>query len=194
MFFDHPKKLVFVHNPKTAGRSIIRLLNLDDSESFRFAHMSSDLIRKKFYQSDWDQFFSFCIVRNPWERYISLYKFQRSPKYAALMRNNYSAMIAARFDLNDWIEFNALADQKSNWFGVDQKNWWNGVTKAYRFEQIQAACKELSDKFQVAATIPHDNASPRSEASDQMRLNDRSKAIIADMDRATIEAFHYAAD
>lgn len=193
MFFDHPKRLIFVHNPKTGGRSIIKLLELDDSESFRFAHMSCDIIRNKIVQNDWDKFFSFCVVRNPWRRYVSLHNFQRSPAYAAMMGNNLSSNLAGRFELNDWIEYNALSPQKANWFGIDQKRWWSGVTKVYRFEELEAAHIELSRKFDLNAPLPHENASPPMPQDGFDALNDRSKAIIAEIERETIEEFGYVA-
>ncbi|NCP14056.1 MAG: sulfotransferase family protein [Sphingomonadales bacterium] len=194
MYLDHPKKLVFVHNPKTAGRSIVRLLRLDDADSFRFAHVYASTIRSKFLQDDWDQFFSFCVVRNPWERYVSLYKFQRSPMYAAMLRNNLSSLIAGRFGLNDWIEYNAMSEAKANWFGIDQKRWWEGVTTVFRFEDIEAAMQELAARFGSTVAVPHENASKASGRAFTEQLNDRSKAIIAELDRATIEEFGYVAN
>ncbi|WP_156502156.1 sulfotransferase family 2 domain-containing protein [Erythrobacter sp. HI0063] len=191
MFFDHPNRVIFIHNPKTGGRSIAKLFDFDDSEPFRFAHISPVVIRKKFFQSDWNNFFSFCFVRNPWRRYVSLYNFQRSATYAAMMNNNFSSTIARHFLLNEWIEYNTLSPQKANWFGVDQKLWWSGVTKAFRFEEIDRAHSELAHKFNLSNFLPHENASPLSESPDVDRLSDRSKDIIAELDRETIDEFGY---
>ncbi|MBD2840968.1 sulfotransferase family 2 domain-containing protein [Erythrobacter rubeus] len=194
MFFDHPKSLIFVHNPKTGGRSIIKFLGLDDSEPFRFAHAPSELIRKKFFQSDWDKFFSFAFVRNPWERYASLYRFQRSPAYAAMMGNNFSAVIAARFDLNEWVEFNARSETKSNWFGMDQQLWWRGVSKVYRFDQLAEAREALANRFGTTGALPHENSTPSHRGMGSADFTDRSMSIIADLDRATIEEFGFVPD
>ncbi|MBA4767224.1 MAG: sulfotransferase family 2 domain-containing protein [Porphyrobacter sp.] len=194
MYLDHPRKLAFVHNPKTGGRSIVKLLGFDDTDSFRFAHVYANTFRKKFLQDDWDKFFSFCVVRNPWERYVSLYRFQRSAIYAAMLRNNHSSVVAGRFGINEWIEYNAMADAKANWFGIDQKRWWEGVTQVYRYEDLVSAMQELAARFGSVVPIPHDNASPVADSASRDELNDRSKAIIADLDRATIDKFGYVAN
>jgi len=192
MFVDHQKHLVFSHNPKTGGRSVIDFIGFDDSAPFRLAHMPTKVIHQKIFQDEWPKFFSFCVVRNPWERYVSLYYFQRSQFYREIQNNNRSAQIAARFELNEWVEYNFLSNERSNWFGLDQITWWEGVAKAYRFERIAELFEDLSDQFGISKSPCHQNQNTEARPGDRGRLNDRSINIIGELDGATIREFGYA--
>lgn len=62
------KKILFVHIPKTAGTSIVSLFE-GNCNFNRFKHRD---VRSKVKDFD----FSFCVVRNPYDRLISLYNYQ----------------------------------------------------------------------------------------------------------------------
>lgn len=194
MFIDHSKRIVFVHNPKTAGRSVAEFMSFDDSAPFRFAHAPAELIRNRIFQNDWSQFFSFCVVRNPWDRYVSLYYFQRSERYAALLKNNASSKIARKFELNDWIEFNVGSAVKSNWFGVEQSEWWRGVTEVYRYEKLPELFEDLRSRFGITRPSTHRNRNTEASHKSREELSTRSIEIIAGLERDTIEEFGYAPD
>lgn len=65
------KKFFFIHVPKTAGKSL-RFSLFGKENGAR--HCSASRL-KKCYPDLWEQFFSFCLVRNPYDRLYSAYRY-----------------------------------------------------------------------------------------------------------------------
>jgi len=61
-------KIIFVHIPKCAGKSVKRSL-LNAGHNGGHHAYPSDIIKK--YPQEWEDFFRFTIVRNPWSRLVS---------------------------------------------------------------------------------------------------------------------------
>lgn len=76
---NHTKKCIFVHCQKCAGESIEFLIsgksdngyNGDPYEGSPEKHFSVLQYIDKYGESIWNNYFTFAIVRNPWERVIS---------------------------------------------------------------------------------------------------------------------------
>ena len=64
-------KSIFVHIPKTAGLSLIHAIYGDNVELY--GHKRIIQYQKVF--SHFDQFYKFTVVRNPWDRLYSAYRF-----------------------------------------------------------------------------------------------------------------------
>lgn len=101
MIISHKHKFVFIHSPKTAGTSIRRLLSynpylnediiaghwhgITEEQYNKFPHVSreiwthtSALLGKEFFEEkgwDWDSYFKFGFIRNPWDRMMSSYRY-----------------------------------------------------------------------------------------------------------------------
>jgi hypothetical protein len=79
-------KLIFFHLPKCAGRSVTTVLDIKTSDK---TNINSGLKQttllgfemeqwnKKIYPEKWDNYMKFTIVRNPWDRVVSLYHFRK---------------------------------------------------------------------------------------------------------------------
>jgi hypothetical protein len=68
------KKLIFIHIPKCGGTSMEKFIldNIDD-KSIETKHFNIDMY-KSTYQNI-NSYFKFCIIRNPYDRFLSLYNY-----------------------------------------------------------------------------------------------------------------------
>ena len=65
-------KIIFIHIPRTSGTSIESAFDLNmDKEGDK--HLRASEIKKKTGSDKWNSYFKFSIVRNPWERFASMY-------------------------------------------------------------------------------------------------------------------------
>lgn len=76
---------IFIHIPKNAGESIERTLDMyggNPLETFWgvlenrsvLQHLTAVQVRERLLSDVWDQYFKFAVVRNPWSRAVSEYK------------------------------------------------------------------------------------------------------------------------
>jgi hypothetical protein len=64
-------KLIFIHIPKNAGTAIT---NSKTAKFFSGGHQSAKEIMNQ-YPKEWNQYFKFAVVRNPWDRVVSNYEY-----------------------------------------------------------------------------------------------------------------------
>ena len=78
----HTYKCIFIHQRKCAGTSIIRAfdLNLSDADW----HFMNDGVLSPEYASAPADYFRFSVVRNPWDRFISGWKYCASTRRRSL--------------------------------------------------------------------------------------------------------------
>ena len=89
-------ELIFFHLPKCAGKSIVNCLDIKTSDK---TNVESGLIQtitlghelaywnSKVYPEKWNKYFKFTVVRNPWDKVVSLYHFRKKEND---LYNNYS--------------------------------------------------------------------------------------------------------
>jgi hypothetical protein len=78
---SHIQKFIFIHIPKCAGSSIIKTVTSGPNPLWklfqrRVHHEPLDSYRRAF-PKEFDEYFKFSIVRNPWARVVSLYFFRK---------------------------------------------------------------------------------------------------------------------
>ena len=66
------KKIIFVHAPRTSGTSIEKSILNGKLVPDTMKHLRASQF-KKMFNEEWDKFYKFTIVRNPWDRIISMY-------------------------------------------------------------------------------------------------------------------------
>jgi hypothetical protein len=68
---NHRYRCIFVHIPKTAGKSINRFFGMEWQKHKDLSRYAGELQPQLF-----SSYFKFAIVRNPWDRILSDYNFQ----------------------------------------------------------------------------------------------------------------------
>lgn len=183
---------LFIHVPKSAGRSLVR--GLFDVKSVEHAPA-------QWYQLlDADRFqryFKFTFVRNPWDRAVSAYTYLCQGGSAASREDTQWAEFANSFDSFDdfvcrWmtpdnVMRNALFTPQLTFlkdrFGMPCMDFVG------RFEQLQADFNTVAKRIGSSGQLPHLNAS-RSEAY-QSFYSERSAAIVAQVYAEDISSFGY---
>lgn len=92
MIISHSKQFIFLKSPKTASTSTERLLetvcNGEDIIGWRgpppkpedteyYNHMNLNQLKEKVAEDDWNTYYKFGNVRNPWDRVVSSYFFRK---------------------------------------------------------------------------------------------------------------------
>ena len=122
MYIDHDRKLVFIHIARTGGSSIKTALNLHEKKYTEHYHLDSSYIPKKC-----EDYFKFAFVRNPFDRFVSLYHFR--PK---------------GLSFSDWLDNITLTYVQQVDYGVDKLDFVG------RYENLQ---KDFNRYFEGQLTI-----------------------------------------
>ncbi len=81
---SHEHALVFVHVPRTGGTSIERAFGAEEYEG---KHRTARELRDALGTSRWNRYFKFSVVRNPWARAVSYYRWRGQRGKEALGRS-----------------------------------------------------------------------------------------------------------
>lgn len=158
MLISNKKKFIFIHIPKTGGTSLRTSLEAytDVGEWRGFtphghARQKNKLITKHGYAinamkvlgNTYNKYFSFCIVRNPWDWLVSIYFFSR------IYRRDTKHQIANSLLFPEFVEW--FCDQSPRIYPVVggqlpyiSKNGSIIVNKVYKLENFKNVCKDIS--------------------------------------------------
>lgn len=158
MIVSFSRRFIFVHTPKSAGESVTLALlpSLADDDVVLCEphlerpgplaasgrcnkHSTLEEIRAAYGEAV-DGFFSFCFVRNPWDRVVSYYHYLGGDDFRGHVERG-----APHFPC--W-------------------HWAKGVDFTGRFEDLGADFAEIRRRIGVDASLPHMNASQRGRYRD----------------------------
>ena len=201
---------LFVHIPKTGGQSIahalLRHLGLDWEQRARFlmrpnddpargperlAHLTASEYVEFGYlsQSEFDSLFKFSIVRNPWDRLVSEYRYRG---YAE--RQDFRTFVREGLPAPGWGDpYRHILPQRDFLFGAGGQLL---VDRVLRFEQLAEEADELLAQLGLEdRSLPWVNASgsgtPDAVPPYADYYDDESRALVAELYHADIEAFAY---
>lgn len=171
---SHKYKTLFFHIPKTAGQSIesyflqLHCLNWEERDALllkpnsnkdagppRLAHLKPDEYLKYDYISaeKYDEYFKFAVVRNPWSRAVSFYKFSQ---YRHIVSFNYFVRneLPRLFREKSW-----FYGPQFNFISIDDKEQ---IDYLARFENLEQDFKEICSSIKIPySTLPHKNKAKR---------------------------------
>lgn len=199
---DH--KCIFVHIPGTAGSTIEHAIIGGDQWYVNplTKHCPLSIQYKYYLQSPREQYFKFSIVRHPFERIRSLWRFHSD--YPFYLNDNGEIEIDSYYNTNlrinvEQIPPGALRKHfsiKHEYLVQDHHKpdtlYLNTidqpVDKIYKFEQIDKCFNDLSERF----SIPLDKFKQVHQASsNKPPLSENSKNIIRKIQKVDFEVFDY---
>ena len=192
--FDQHQAL-FIHVPKSAGRSVVR--GMFDVKSVE--HAPADWYQR-LDADKFQRYFKFTFVRNPWDRAVSAYTYLSKGGSAASEEDQQWADFVNGFESFDdfvcrWMTpENAMRNALFTPQVVFLKDIFGAINMDFigRFENLQTDFDTVAQKLGVETQLPHLNQSGAQAYTSF--YSDRSKAIIADVYAEDVSAFNYRFD
>ena len=181
---------VFVHINKTAGTSIGRAIGLPDKD-----HLTAKEIISMIGRQNWDGAYKFTVVRNPWDKVVSLYEYRR--------KKNKTLIASRGVSFTDWVKLTHGQNQDPFYYNnpksfQTQLEWLrddeDGIAIDYvaRFETLHADFEQIKTAIGCNANLPHLNASSRKNFKEYYTAESRD--IIARWYQQDIDFFAYTFD
>lgn len=205
MPYNKLNNILFIHIPKTAGTSVIKMFDMNDKEGhvpyIKYKNINEDLFNRSF---------KFAIVRNPWDKFVSCYEYAKMDKSYwhskdgnAIYGKHEDYDLVNKYKFNDFImylknNFNGkkLPLKSINWsyqyiFVCDNNSKVN-VDILYRYEELDFMINELNSKFKSDYKLPTLNKSKNKDF--RTYYNDESIEFIYSLYKKDIELFNYNFD
>lgn len=194
MLVSHSKKFVFVHNPRTGGTSIHGALRPWNSypkkkkQPFENHSTLNDVVKR--YKS----YYKFGFVRNPWDRYVSMYQIvlqKRYPKKFRLRGLSFSQFIMDEYRIWQY----KLMTSRNKWFSLPQYKYFVDHKDSFltdfigKFENLEADFQYVCSRLEISVKLEHKNASQRKHY--KKYYNEKTKAAVAEMCQKDIQLFGY---
>ncbi len=193
MFFND--KIVFVHIPKNGGTSIRKIIFENSGGTYIKNHPTFDEITKikpEYVENK----ISFCIIRNPFDRFISIFRFNNQEKRLKKIFGENYLNIKNKIDtLDKFIE--NFEFPKSRWLGkslyTPQVVWANNVKNIFKIED-QYEIKKFLQVNGIKGEIPLENSSgPITKNNFYYRdyYNVETKKFIENKFKEDLDKFNY---
>ena len=189
-----PLQIGFVHIPKTGGTSVARWMldNIPGTIKYSTDHYSASMLLDKHPNID----MLFTIVRNPWARVVSTYRFVFNPTN--------TQRISQKLDVDitpmpfDQFVYEGL-DHKSNlWYNTatPQTRWFDrNIHVVLRQETLAEDFKQIQEMFNCSVPLPHTNKHNHDNNQHYtLFYNDKTKKRVAELFGEDIERFKYEFD
>lgn len=203
------KKVIFIHIPKTGGQTILRMLLPPEIKNFgniNYEYIMGHDIKnnktlvhatyKEFLEiterdhADYEDHFKFAMVRNPWDRVVSLWAKNAKKhgcsfgRFVGLIENKDYGKLK-KFFINEYIAM-VMSRPQSDFLLIDGEI---KLDKIYYFEDYENEIKKLQKKIGIDVTFGHTNKSKHDHYSEY--YNSRLVRRVAKIYQKDIELFKY---
>jgi chondroitin 4-sulfotransferase 11 len=205
MLISHKYKFVFIGVPKTGSTSVRNSLSkygdvfsITDTSSPVYVHAKSKELKKYFIQNkwNWDEYFKFAFVRNPWDSIVSQYFYKINFVNREKLNAPYNKEFMIRCKLlknkcnnfNSAVKLNLLTfDNQINWI-IDKKECI--IDYIGRFETLEEDFKNICEKINLPETrLKHENETEHKHYSEY--YDKESIEIIKKKFKLDIKIFNY---
>ncbi len=206
MLISNKYKFVFVHIYKNAGTSITEALAPFAANRYQFAvsnffaragyswlypqpyplHISAIDLAEKMGEARFRSYYSFAIIRNPWDWQVSLYTFALRKK----RKSRHHQMIANFSGFDEYIHWRCAEDvhfQRDFVFSKDDKQSVNFIG---RYENLANDFAHICAQIGISASLPMLNVSKSRPY--QTYYTDETRELVRRTFAPDIELFGYA--
>lgn len=196
------KKLVFIHIPKTGGKSVDAAIKQSDKpRSIEYVYLHGIGIFKDNIPSI-KEGYAFAFVRNPWDRVVSNYYYAHK-LYRELGKkkdtplHNFRIKVAQTKDFEEYIDllYKEWSHVKNLLHFRPQVSFVKPVREHInylgRFETLAEDTNYIGDEIGIRLSLPYENPSKGRKADYREYYNGRTKAIIAELYAGDITYFNY---
>lgn len=172
VFYDK-KRVIFIHIPKVAGTSVSYGLY-----GRTLGHFKAKMIKEN-YPKDFDEYFKFALVRNPYDRVYSAYKFIKQNGTEVMGIENKKVYHTKVFETYESFVMNWLPNvdiKKEDYVFQPQYSFIYDkdkliVDKIWNIENMQVFTSEINELLGFQLNIEHLNKSKKTnkEISQEMR-------------------------
>jgi len=195
-------RCLFVHVPKTGGLSIetglFGIAGIND-------HRPLWQYELTYNQNEFESYFKFGFVRNPWDRLVSaFYYLQNGSHYISQhdikwSKNTLGAYKTFKSFVKGWLsEQNIMKSlQEQVWHFAPQYSYLCdplGHLKLDfigRYENLQADYEQIRQQLGIGTALPHENQSRKTALPYQEEYDEEMRQIVAKVYQTDIELFGY---
>jgi sulfur relay (sulfurtransferase) DsrC/TusE family protein len=203
----HKHKAIFIHIPKAGGTSIERLLWPDEKsrtaedlwmgfvkpfynkyQTGGLQHLLAKQIKKEVGIDIFNNYYKFCIVRNPWDKAVSQFSYMTKRKdlreFIGMKEGVQLEQYLNLINKKEHVQWKKQVD-----FVLDD-NGENLSDDVYKLENIDHALNYFSSRFNTSIEkIPHHNKGNRKPYSEYYTAETRE--IVSEMYKDDIQYFKY---
>jgi len=181
---------VFVHINKTAGTSIGRAIGLSVKR-----HLTAKEIIAEVGKQNWDSAYKFTVVRNPWDKVVSLYEYRR--------KKNKTQIASRSITFTEWVKL-THGQNKNSFYNNNVKSFqpqveWlkddEGIIAidfVARFETLHTDFEQIRTAIGNKTYLSHLNASNRKNYKEY--YTNETRKIVGRWCHEDIEIFGYTFD
>lgn len=184
------KDFIFIHINKTAGTSISKAIGLQDKN-----HLTSKEVIDQIGEKKYAEAYKFAVVRNPWSKVVSHYKYR--------VKTNQSNLNDENISFNDWVKVTYGKNKDPRYYNnpkmfLPQVDWLKdynekiSVDKIIKFEDLNNEFKKIAKEIGITNSLPHLN--PTKKEDYKSFYNTESIEIIKDWFKEDINLFNYRFD
>jgi hypothetical protein len=189
MIIWQKQKAVFFHNPRTGGNSIHTAMGIKQVDT-PMQHWTTHRAKRWIFQETWNDYWSFAFVRNPWERYVSMWAHATWNLQSPLAKSNSSSEAAPQYQFDEWVY---LLRNKFISYGAaeyPQHYWTEDCTEIFRFEERTQVLPYISAKIELNLQDVHTNQSKHGPYAEYYRKKSTIETV-REIDKKTINHFGY---
>ena len=190
----HKNRCIFVHIPKCAGLSVAKSLFGNKAGG----HNTLKDYRKLFEPADFESYFKFCFVRNPWDRLVSAFHFLKNGGISVMDRQwsqeNLTKFKDFRTFVNEWVSIS-----KNKWsyihflpqyYFIFDNEKESSMDFIGDYESLKSDYTFVAKRLGIVSKLSHINSSSRKR--DFRNYYDSNMIdIVGSMYKTDIELFEY---